>query len=193
VGERGERGETGQIGPEGSRGETGVKGDRGERGEPGPQGVAGHQGSKGDRGEPGPQGEKGEQGEVGVAAAIYPLKLEDKTLSVEQKFFQELIETSAKGYTAQSSGGGNVDIFVNGEKVVKNLRSLNFTDGFVVTQERGNKLTLAVDQGATAGISSLNGLTGAVSITAGNDIVVTTPTSSTIQISLASSLDGGSF
>lgn len=152
IGPQGPKGDTGEPGPQGLQGipgpigPAGVNGERGPIGEQGPQGIQGPQGPKGDKGEPGPQGEKGEQGEVGVATAIYPLKLEDKTLSVEQKFFQELIDTSTKGFTAQSGGGGNVDIFVDGEKAVKNLRSLNFTDGFVVTKERGNKLTIAVDQ-----------------------------------------------
>jgi len=125
IGPQGPKGDQGEPGPQGLQGipgpvgPAGVNGDRGPIGEQGPQGVAGPQGPKGDKGELGPQGEKGEQGEVGVATAIYPLKLEDKTLSVEQKFFQELIDTSTKGYTAQSGGGGNVDIFVDGEKAVE--------------------------------------------------------------------------
>ena len=41
-------------------------------------------------------------------------------------------------------------------------------------------------------VSSINGLTGDVTITAGNSIVVT-PSGSNIEVALASSLDGGSF
>ena len=143
---QGERGEPGAQGPQGLQGIPGLIGPAGANGERGPIGEMGPAGIQGPKGEPGPKGEKGEQGEVGVATAVYPLKLQDKTLSVEQKFFQELIDTTTKGFTTQSGGGGSVDIFVDGEKAVKNLRSLNFTDGFLITKERGNKLTIAVDQ-----------------------------------------------
>jgi hypothetical protein len=142
-GEKGERGEKGEQGPQGLQGEIGPSGPAGANGAPGPIGL---KGEKGDKGDTGPRGEKGDTGDIGIATAVYPLKLDDKTLSVEQTFFQELIGKASDGFTAQSGGGGNVDIFVDGEKAVKNLRSINFKDGFIVTKERGNKVSIAVDQ-----------------------------------------------
>jgi hypothetical protein len=190
-GERGGKGDTGEIGPQGLQGEIGASGPAGVNGAPGPIGP---KGEKGDKGDTGPRGEKGDTGDVGIATAVYPLKLDDKTLSVEQNFFQELIGKASDGFTAQSGGGGNVDIYVDGEKTVKNLRSINFAgDGFSVTRNsRGNGVTVTNTGSGTGGVVTLNGLTGTLSVTAGNDIVVT-PSGSNIQVALASSLDGGSF
>jgi hypothetical protein len=140
-GEKGDRGEKGEQGPQGLQGEIGPSGPAGVNGAPGPIGP---KGEKGDKGDTGPRGEKGDTGDVGIATAVYPLKLDDKTISVEQNFFQELIGKATDGFTAQSGGGGNVDIYVDGEKTVKNLRSINFVgDGFTVTKNtRGNGVTV---------------------------------------------------
>lgn len=139
-GPQGEKGEQGEPGPQGERGE------RGEKGEPGPQGAEGPIGSTGPQGAVGPAGPIGPQGEVGVATAIYPLKLEDKTLSVEQKFFTELFNNNNSN-AAQSGGGGNVSIYGSGTKRVKNLRNLNFGDGFALDVDKNNVTVNVVPQG----------------------------------------------
>jgi hypothetical protein len=153
-GERGEKGDTGETGPQGLQGEIGPSGPAGVNGAPGPIGP---KGEKGDKGDTGPRGEKGDTGDVGIATAVYPLKLDDKTLSVEQNFFQELIGKASDGFTAQSGGGGNVDIYVDGEKAVKNLRSINFAgDGFSVTRNsRGNGVTVT-NTGSGTGVAGNN-------------------------------------
>ena len=153
-GEKGEKGDTGETGPQGLQGEIGPSGPAGVNGPPGPIGP---KGEKGDKGDTGPRGEKGDTGDVGIATAVYPLKLDDKTLSVEQNFFQELIGKASDGFTAQSGGGGNVDIYVDGEKAVKNLRSINFAgDGFSVTRNsRGNGVTVT-NTGSGTGVAGNN-------------------------------------
>jgi len=179
-GERGLPGEKGKTGQTGQKGEKGPKGEKGDKGDIGPVGTSGSVGTTGPQGAVGPAGPIGPKGEVGVADAVYPLKLEDKTLSFEQTYISQILNDIDQKYTAQSSGGGNVDVYVDGNKTVKNLRSINFGEGFtVIKQGRGNKISV-----------STSGSTG--SITAGNSIVVT-PSGSNIEIALASSLDGGSF
>jgi hypothetical protein len=153
-GPQGERGLQGEQGEKGERGEQGLQGSRGEQGIQGPIGSRGEVGPVGPQGAVGPAGPIGPQGEVGVATAVYPLKLEDKTLSFEQNYITEIVNGIDSKYTAQSGGGGNVDVYVDGNKVVKNLRSINFGDGFVVTKEgRGNKITV-VSTGSGSGGST---------------------------------------
>jgi len=149
-GPQGERGLQGKQGKKGERGEKGEKGDQGSKGDTGlqgPVGPSGQIGPVGPQGAVGPAGPIGPQGEVGVASAVYPLKLEDKTLSLEQNYITEIVNGIDSKYTTQSGGGGNVDVYVEGNKVVKNLRSINFEDGFSVTKEgRGNKISVSVDK-----------------------------------------------
>jgi hypothetical protein len=156
-GPQGERGLQGKQGKKGERGEKGEKGDQGPKGDTGlqgPVGPSGQIGPVGPQGAVGPAGPIGPQGEVGVASAVYPLKLEDKTLSLEQNYITEIVNGIDSKYTTQSGGGGNVDVYVDGNKVVKNLRSINFGDGFVVTKEgRGNKITV-VSTGSGSGGST---------------------------------------
>lgn len=146
-GDKGDQGEIGPQGPQGLQGEIGPIGPAGVNGAPGPMGL---QGEKGDQGEPGPAGEKGDKGDtgdVGVAVATYPLKLKDKTLSVEQKFFEDLIGNATKGSAAQGSGGGNVALYKDGQKVSKAIRSLNFIGDSVTVTEQNNHIDLTITGG----------------------------------------------
>lgn len=144
-GERGEKGDQGEKGEPGPQGETGPQGIQGPKGDIGPQGLAGENGTPGPIGPKGDRGEKGDPGEVGVASAVYPLKLEDKNLSIDQNYLTQIAD-QASAASGQSSGGGNVDVYVDGKKTVKNLRSINFGDGFIVTKEgRGNKITVTTE------------------------------------------------
>jgi hypothetical protein len=69
----------------------------------------------------------------------------EKHLSFDTKYIDELnkkISSEISKVSYASGGGGNVDIYVDGEKAVKNLRSINFKgDGFTVTPD-GTKLTV---------------------------------------------------
>ena len=53
-----------------------------------------------------------------------------------------------------SGGGGNVDLYVNGEKAVKNLRSINFTGTGVEVTPDGIKATVNITGG---GVTDLDG------------------------------------
>lgn len=152
-GEPGEKGDQGIPGPQGERGlpgEQGAKGEKGDAGPEGKQGPVGPQGPQGAKGEIGPIGPQGAvgpagpQGEVGVANAIFPLKLEDKTISLEQKYISDIISGVESKVSAQSGGGGNVDLYVEGNKAVKNLRSINFTGNLVNVTTKGTKATVDV-------------------------------------------------
>jgi hypothetical protein len=150
-GEKGEKGDTGAEGPIGAVGKTGprgprgLKGDKGDKGDPGQKGEPGPRGEKGDQGIPGPKGEtgsvgiagergdkgdkgdKGEPGEVGVAVAKFPLKLEEKTLSVEQQFLNDLVTKATATYSAQGGGGGNLIVKHEGRRLTSAAKSINFT------------------------------------------------------------------
>lgn len=158
-GDKGEKGDQGIPGPQGERGlpgEQGAKGEKGETGPEGKQGPVGPQGPQGAKGEIGPIGPQGAvgpagpHGEVGVANAIYPLKLDDKTISLEQKYISEIISGVESKVSAQSSGGGNVSVYESGTKRVKNLRSIDFLDGFILDVDKNN-LKVSVDVDALQG------------------------------------------
>ena len=164
-GDEGERGDRGDIGLQGERGEQGAQGERGEQGEAGEKGdkgdiglsgrdgkdgavgEKGQKGDKGDTGERGERGEKGDTGDSGIVSVSYPLAYEDvsKHLSLDTKYLEEFnnkVTSEISKHAYGSGGGGNVDIYVDGEKAVKNLRSINFSgDGFTVTPD-GSKLTV---------------------------------------------------
>ena len=156
TGERGDRGDIGPTGEQGEKGESGDKGDKGDKGDPGlsgkdgRDGEAGEKGEKGDKGDTGERGEKGDKGEPGDSGLLsvsYPLAYEDlnKHLSLDTKFLEDFnnkVTSEISKHAYGSGGGGNVDIYVDGEKAVKNLRSINFKgDGFTVTPD-GTKLTV---------------------------------------------------
>jgi hypothetical protein len=153
IGPQGPKGDKGEKGDKGDRGEKGPKGDKGQRGEKGDNGNIGSQGAKGDVGPVGPQGPKGEKGDKGdkgdvgpegpmgessILDVVYPLKLDEDVLSIEPVFFENLLKSNGKDIkpflpAIVGGGGGNIDLYFNGQKVVKNLRAINFTgEGFNV-------------------------------------------------------------
>ena len=157
-GERGDRGDIGLTGEKGDTGEPGEKGDKGDKGdlglpgkdgEDGERGEKGEKGDKGDTGQRGEKGDKGEPGDTGLLSVSYPLAYEDlnKHLSLDTKFLEEFnnkVTTEISKHAYGSGGGGNVDLYIEGEKAVKNLRSINFTgDGVSVTPD-GIKATVNI-------------------------------------------------
>ena len=147
-GERGLPGEQGEKGERGEKGETGPQGEKGDRGDIGPIGNSGSIGPTGPQGAVGPAGPIGPQGEVGVASAAYPLKLEDKTLTVEQKFFQDLINNSTKGFSTQGGGGGNVIIKHEGARLSSAVKSINFTgSGISSVSSDGKNINIDITGG----------------------------------------------
>ena len=158
-GEDGEKGDQGLPGPQGERGlpgkqgekgETGPQGEKGDKGDVGPIGNSGSIGPTGPQGAVGPAGPIGPQGEVGVATAVYPLKLEDKTLSVEQKFFNDLVNDVSKKHTAQGGGGGNVIIKHEGRRLSSAVKSVNFTGtGISSVSTDGKNVNIDISGGGT--------------------------------------------
>ena len=155
-GEKGDTGEKGETGAKGEKGDRGLPGTKGEKGDIGLQGIPGPKGDKGDKGDRGEKGDKGEQGEIGLVSASYPLKIEDKNISIEQVYLTQIADQVTQNTSAQSSGGGNVDVYVNGQKTVKNLRSIDFGSGLTVTKTgRGNKISVTA-----SGISTIDSIDG---------------------------------
>ncbi len=126
-GERGEKGDTGSDGTIGPKGETGPQGIPGTQGKNGKQGKAGVKGDVGERGEKGDKGDKGDPGEVGVATAKYPLKLNEKILSIEQQFLQDIVTNATSKHSAQGGGGGNLIVKHEGRRLTSAAKSINFT------------------------------------------------------------------
>jgi len=167
TGERGDRGDIGPTGEQGEKGESGDKGDKGDKGDPGlsgkdgRDGEAGEKGEKGDKGDTGERGEKGDKGEPGDSGLLsvsYPLAYEDikKHLSLDTKFLEDFnnkVTSEISKHAYGSGGGGNVDLYVDGEKAVKNLRSINFTGTGVEVTPDGIKATVNI----TGGVTDLDG------------------------------------
>ena len=165
-GERGDRGDVGAIGEKGERGEKGDKGDKGDpglSGKDGRDGERGEKGEKGDTGDHGERGEKGDRGETGDSGLLsvsYPLAYEDikKHLSLDTKFLEDFnnkVTSEISKHAYSSGGGGNVDLYVDGKKAVKNLRSINFTGTGVEVTPDGIKATVNITGGS--GITDLDG------------------------------------
>lgn len=126
-GERGEKGDKGEKGEPGAQGKTGPRGTKGAKGDRGAQGLAGANGAPGPIGPKGDKGDRGDPGEVGVAQAKYPLKLEEKTLSVEQQFLNDLVTKATTKHSAQGGGGGNLIVKHEGRRLTSAAKSINFT------------------------------------------------------------------
>jgi hypothetical protein len=172
VGQQGLRGPAGPAGPVGPQGEKGEKGDRGTdgsqgpKGDIGPLGPAGPQGPQGKMGMRGPKGDKGDpgpQGEPGVMQANYPLVLEDGVLSFESQHVSSLLEKiksesvqqviSKMTIPATPGGGGGLDIALNGQKIIRNVDTLNFLGSNIeITRRRKNvDITITGGGGGDAG------------------------------------------
>jgi Collagen triple helix repeat (20 copies) len=155
VGLTGEKGDTGSIGPEGkagSSGKIGKTGDTGPKGPKGDKGDSGPLGKTGKTGKTGDTGPKGPTGDVGVAKVSYPLKLDNKTLSIEQKFFTELVSGANSGVSAQGSGGGNVIIKHTGVRLSSAVKSVNFTGtGISSVSSDGKNVNIDISGGGTTG------------------------------------------
>ena len=156
-GERGEKGEQGERGEQGEAGQKGDKGDTGLSGRDGKDGAVGEKGQKGDKGDTGERGERGEKGDTGdsgIVSVSYPLAYEDvsKHLSLDTKYLEEFnnkVTSEISKHAYGSGGGGNVDLYVNGEKAVKNLRSINFTGTGVEVTPDGIKATVNITGGGS--------------------------------------------
>ena len=83
---------------------------------------------------------------------VRPLKLDNKSLSIEQQFFADLAENSSKGASAQGGGGSNVAIFSEKQKLIGVVRSINFEGAGVTTSiDGGRRITVNIPGGGTTG------------------------------------------
>lgn len=192
----GKNGTDGQIGPAGPQGVKGPKGDRGERGE---RGSIGPQGPQGPAGPQGPPGAQGPAGEAPIITASYPLVLEEGNLSFDSekltgildKFKNSDIQDAINkiGQMVTPGGGGAVDISLNGNKVIRSVNTVNFVGSNITVTRRRKNVDVSISGGGSGGgsgisgpyVVSLNGLTGTVGLSAGNNISIT-PTGNTFVI-----------
>ena len=208
TGEQGLQGIQGLSGKDGSDGSQGIQGLSGEKGEQGIQGLQGIPGKDGKDGEPGKQGisgvngkdgkdgEQGKTGDSGILEVSYPLKLDNKSLSIEQQFFADLAENSSKGY-AQGGGGSNVAIFSEKQKLIGVVRSINFEGAGVTTSiDGGRRITVTIPGGTSAPTENVPGGTTnyvtSLELIDGN-LIVTYSDLSTDNLGDVLDLDGGSF
>lgn len=158
---QGPEGKQGKQGPEGIPGKDGDQGEVGPQGELGPQGPSGEKGDKGDRGPMGPQGPAGPRGEAGpegpagrdgqspVIEAEFPLSLEDGVLSFHSEHVSNILNQFKNddiqkaidkiGQFSTPGGGGGLDVAYEGDKLLRNVNTINFTGaGVTVTKHRKN-------------------------------------------------------
>ena len=152
----GEIGVAGKDGEQGLQGEPGIRGEQGLQGEPGIRGETGVPGQPGECGIDGKNGERGEPGETGIVSASYPLIYEvtDKQLSLNTSYLDDLnkkISTEISKVSYASGGGGNVDIYLNGKKAVKNVRVINFKGNAVTLSANGTKVTVDINATTESG------------------------------------------
>jgi len=156
---QGIQGLSGKDGSDGSQGIQGLLGEKGKQGIQGLQGVSGKDGKDGGQGEQGisgvngkdgKDGEQGKTGDSGILEVSYPLKLDNKSLSIEQQFFADIAENSSKGASAQGGGGSNVAIYKDGERYINVVKSINFTGDGVTVTKNGNKLTVNINSSTSS-------------------------------------------
>jgi hypothetical protein len=151
-GKKGDRGKTGPKGARGEKGSTGPRGDKGERGDQGIQGPVGASGGIGPMGPQGVAGPQGPKGDLGISSAVYPLKLDSRTISVEQKFFNDLVNGAVQKHTAQGGGGGNVIIKHEGVRLSSAVKSINFTgSGISSVSSDGKNINIEITGGGGGG------------------------------------------
>ena len=188
-GARGEKGEKGDPGKDGRNGKDGKNGKDGATGKAGPRGPKGDRGASGERGAAGPQGNTGPTGTSGVVTAKFPLvyDAEEKSIGIDEARLDKILKritgggkVSAQdmGWLASTGGGGKVAVYINGSKITPDVRTLDFTGAGVTATKVGGKVTVNISSTGGSGVSgdyvySLNGITGPVGLSAGEDVVIT--------------------
>lgn len=154
-------------GPQGEKGPKGDKGDRGDKGDKGDTGATGPQGEQGIQGETGPQGPQGEQGPKGEPGADGTMAFEE--LTDEQK---ESLRGPQGIQGPQGEKGDKGDTGEQGPQGEQGAASIteltpSLTSGTVigVVIIDGKEYTLYAP---TPPVSSVNGKTGAVTLSAGD-------------------------
>ena len=205
---QGIQGLSGKDGSDGSQGIQGLLGERGEQGIQGLQGVPGKDGKDGKQGEQGisgvngKDGEQGKTGDSGILEVSYPLKINDKSLSIETQFLTDIVTNSSKGNVAQGGGGSNVAIYKNDERYINVVKSINFTGTGVTVSKDGNKLTVNInsststEEAPTPNPPTINYITN-LSLNTNGELIATYSNGTEINIGdvveLDQPLDGGTF
>lgn len=141
TGEKGPAGEPGPMGPQGDQGLRGLPGMKGDKGEPGP---AGPQGAKGDTGAQGPQGPKGDTGAQGPQG---PRGLQ-----------------GIQGIPGDVGAPGETG--PQGPKGDTGAQGPQGETGAQGPQGPQGPIGLTGPQGPAGGVTSVNGMTGEVNLTA---------------------------
>ena len=184
----GKDGVDGVDGVDGAEGVDGKNGANGTDGADGKNGVDGKDGADGVDGKRGAKGDKGDTGKSGVIAAKFPLVYdsEEQTISIDEArldailkkiFGGSKVSPQDMGWLASTGGGGKVAVYINGSKITPDVRTLDFVGAGVTASKVGGKVTVnftGTGGGSSGGVASVNGLSGAVFLAGGTDILVTT-------------------
>ena len=199
-GDKGDRGEAGLRGQDGKDGKDGKDGAEGKAGRVGEKGLKGDKGDRGERGEKGEKGDKGDVGDSGLLTAKFPLvyDAQEKSVSIDEARLDKILKKilgggkvspQDMGWLASTGGGGKVAVYVNGAKITPDVRTLDFTGAGVTASKVGGKVTVnftSTGGGSSGGVTTVNGLSGAVGITGGTDISVV-PVGQTLTINYTGS------
>ena len=203
---QGIQGLSGKDGSDGSQGIPGLLGERGEQGIQGLQGIPGKDGKDGKQGQQGisgingkdgingEKGEAGKNGDSGIVEVSYPLKLNDKSLSIETQFLTDIVTNSSKVNVAQGGGGSNVRVEKDGKRFISVLKSISFTGDGVNISKNGNNLIVNVPTSAPTENAPENTPTYVTSLELINgDLVVNYSNSTSVNLGDVLDLDGGTF
>ena len=175
-GEKGDPGDTGPEGPQGPEGPEGIQGPKGDKGDPGDTGPAGPQGPEGPTGPEGPQGPQGEKGDPsgvtsfnGRVGDVIPLGADytydmvgadqaGAAAAVEQHLNQAITDAQNKATEVEGELHDHTET-----KAINagGAHGLQWSAGQLQYQDNAG-----VWHPAAAGVVSINGQTGAVTITA---------------------------
>lgn len=172
-GPEGPQGADGQQGIQGEQGIQGIQGEPGEKGDTGPAGPVGPQGPQGDPGPQGPEGPEGPPGGVfsfaGRVGDVLPGNGDytaemvgadpaGAAADVEQHLQQAITDATNIATTVQGNLNTHVDTFAIDAGGAHGLR---WNAGVLEYQDHGG-----IWHPAAAGVISINGQTGSVTITA---------------------------
>jgi hypothetical protein len=119
----------------------------------------------------------------------------EKHLSFDTKFLDDVnkkISSEISKVSYASGGGGNVDVYVEGDKAVKNLRAINFTGNGVTVTPDGTKVTVNITGTGTPELPNPPPYVKAVEIIDGN-LIITYDDDTTFDLGDVLDTDGGTF
>ncbi len=177
-GDKGEKGEIGEIGPEGPQGDIGFQGEKGEIGPQGPQGEKGDIGINGFNGLDGsPDSAEDIAGKINTLKEAIDFKVLFNVPTIDETIKQlkgKLDISDIKNGSLNQPAKGKLDMRWHGAGISSVSHDSTLTG-------LGTPASPLSAVATTAGVSSLNALTGNVILAAGSNITLT-PSGNTITI-----------